>query len=277
MTWRRANVVRLAVRSVLALAVLFEAYAAAYALYSRPPRAPWTIAESFESSGLGALDRPGARQTCCAHSLQVVATPARNGAHALRVELDAGDPLVRGNHRAEIRLPAARQGSSNDYAFSIFIPPDWEEDATGTIVAQWHSVPDRWLGEGFLPSPLQLVVARGRWELSSAWDDRAVVRLMSLRGAPRHHDYPLSLQLEKGRWVDWSFHVRWSDHAPGSLQVRKDGVLVLDRTGPNTYDDAIGPYFKFGLYAPDWLGADRSRHAATRVAYFDAIAVTQQP
>jgi hypothetical protein len=59
------------------------------------------------------------------------------------------------------------------------------------------------------------------------------------------------------------------------LVVRKDGVEVLRREGPNAYNDAIGPYFKFGVYAESWLGSDASTRVDNKTLYFDAIRIRQ--
>ena len=45
---------------------------------------------------------------------------------------------------------------------------------------------------------------------------------------------------------------------------------MVRRAGPNTYNDAIGPYFKFGLCAPGgWTPG------VSRTIYFDGIRALQ--
>ena len=50
-------------------------------------------------------------------------------------------------------------------------------------------------------------------------------------------------------------HAKWSPHEDGLLRVWKDGKLVADLKGPNTYG-TIGveytPYLKTGIYRPEW-------------------------
>jgi hypothetical protein len=262
-------------RSVLLVPAVFAlgylAYAVVYTLYSWPPLGRWSIATSFEP-GEPRLDGFGMRQVCCAHSAQIVTGSARQGRHALRMRLDAADPLVRASYRAEIRFPSTWRGSENDYAFSVFVPSDWVDDTTFTV-AQWHGVPDRWLGEAHQPPPLELLLGRGQWVLSCAWDARPVIGTLFLHRQPRHHDHPLRIPIERGRWVDWAFHVRWACDRTGVLSVSKDGVEVWRRSGPNAYNDAIGPYFKFGVYEIDWL--HRHPTVSSRRLDFDAIRVDQ--
>ena len=58
---------------------------------------------------------------------------------------------------------------------------------------------------------------------------------------------------------------KWSPREDGVLQIWKDGKLVLDRKGPNVYG-TIGvdytPYFKTGIYHPEWHLNDERKRAA---------------
>src|SRR3712207_9033958 len=37
-----------------------------------------------------------------------------------------------------------------------------------------------------------------------------------------------------------------------SLEVWKNRTKVLEYRGPNVYNDALGPFVKFGIYKPAW-------------------------
>src|SRR5262249_46932107 len=146
------------------------------ALYSLPPRGTWSFADSFERGDLEAFAGLGMKQMAARHSAAVVASPGGEHDRALRVLLEPGDPPMRGNHRAEMRLRATRLGSMNEYRFRAWVPSGWIDQATETVVAQWHSVPDFWCGHAHVSGPLLLVIAGGRWILWSAWDERALAR-----------------------------------------------------------------------------------------------------
>jgi hypothetical protein len=64
-------------------------------------------------------------------------------------------------------------------------------------------------------------------------------------------------------------HVRWSYEAAGVLQIWKNGRKVIDQTGPNTFNDAKGPYFKMGLYKGWADPAQQSDAVDKRVLYHD--------
>ncbi|MEM9829095.1 MAG: heparin lyase I family protein [Bacteroidota bacterium] len=61
-----------------------------------------------------------------------------------------------------------------------------------------------------------------------------------------------SLASDKGKWVTWTFHVKWSYGSSGFFRVYRNGDLFHSYNGPNSYKDADAPYFKFGLYNSFW-------------------------
>jgi Ca2+-binding RTX toxin-like protein len=64
--------------------------------------------------------------------------------------------------------------------------------------------------------------------------------------------------------------VQWSYKSDGLLQVWRDGQKVLDRAGPNTYNDLQGNYFKFGIY-------NHSIESPTdKTLYFDEVRLGNQ-
>jgi len=69
------------------------------------------------------------------------------------------------------------------------------------------------------------------------------------------------------------FHVKWSHKSDGILQVWKDGQLIVDKKGPNTYNDQVGPYFKIGVYKPDWKENPQASNTDKRVLYFDQVRI----
>lgn len=255
---------------VVLLTVAYMGYAAIYTLYSLPPRGRWSFVQSFESGDLRAFARPGSIQAGSRHAATVVTSPARGGGHALHVRLGPDDRPVRGNHRAELRLRPTRLGSTNEYAFGVLVPSGWTERESETVIAQWHSVPDRWRGKAHVPAPLALGIAAGRWILWTTADAHALARGQFGSGAGRQRAALLDLPVDTDRWVDWWFTIRWSFDASGMLIVRKDAIEVARRPGPNTHHDSIGPYFKFGLYAPGG-----PTPGLTRTIYFDALRVQQ--
>ena len=54
--------------------------------------------------------------------------------------------------------------------------------------------------------------------------------------------------MERGAWTDWVFHVKWSYGPDGVLEVWKNSQKIVTKSGPNTFNDARGPYMKMGIY-----------------------------
>jgi hypothetical protein len=74
---------------------------------------------------------------------------------------------------------------------------------------------------------------------------------------------------ERGVWTDWVVRVKWSYGPDGVLKVWKNDRIVIDQDGPNTFNDAQGPFFKMGLYK-GWGDPQKDCDAVTRrVLYHD--------
>ncbi len=251
----------------------YVAYAAAFLAYSWP-RDDWLpFDDDYRHADLSAWDRLGWRQLCCAHSATIVPDPLVPQRSVVKFELRRGDPLVRGNQRAEVRLPAAAMGDEMRYAVRLFVPADWQPDPLQTNLVQWHSVADKLLLEGGPAQPLRLVVIGNEWFIVNLWDAKRVTKWPFLE---EHRDGERLLwsgPLERGRWVDWEFVVRWAWDGSGRVRIRKDGVLVADAAGPNTYRDFVAPYMKFGLYVPAWSDAQAASPVTRRTVYFSRVQV----
>ncbi|HEX8910933.1 MAG TPA: heparin lyase I family protein [Humisphaera sp.] len=186
------------------------------------------------------------------------------GAGAAVVVAGAPAPARTGHGSAKFTLPSTAQraeltampdpaGSERWYGFSVFVADGVKPDAVNTIVAQWHEQPDRDLGETWRVPPLYLAMLNGKWVIATRWDSRPKSDGSWIPPAPTGGRLELRpAAVATGRWVDWVFHVKWSYASDGLLEVWKDGTKVVDRAGPNTYNDEAGNYFKVGLYTPDY-------------------------
>lgn len=205
--------------------------------------------ESGDASGWG-------EELCCSHSMEVVTSPVRAGNHAARFEIRQGDPTEAGGHRAELRLDNAQTGGEYWYGFSVYLPADWnytggDDPYDWLILAQWHGQPDS--GEDWRSPPLDLRINQDTW-LVKCRHDAAKITTSNPESTIL---WEADGTQDAGRWTDWVFHVKWSYAADGFVQVWKNGVQVLDHSGPCAFNDDEGPYFKMGMYlSPD---QDRSR------------------
>ena len=146
------------------------------------------------------------------------------------------------------------------YGFSIFLPEGFVVNNDWEILAQWHGYPDKNIGETWRNPVMALNSDEGIWSVTVRWDSKK----NTFESGERVYDGTKLFEFgpyETGVWTDWVFHVKWSYESDGLLEIWKNGVKVVDRDGPNCFNDALGPYFKMGIYAGDV--------PSTRIVYHD--------
>lgn len=232
--------------------------------------APLLVSETFE----GGVLRTGSLYVVSGNSPALTSERARSGRYAMKSVLNRKTSA--NSYRTEISIPSPKveMGDERWYGFSIFLPSGYKASPVWESVVQWHDTPNDWDHNRGFP-PLHLATSRGgkfdRWTVANLWDAQPVAA---------NGSYTLDGNVvwdlgawETNKWTDWVFRVRWSYGNDGLLQVWKDGKLVINRTGPNTYNDKIGPYFKAGIYK-GWK--DRSNPVDTiseRIVYHDEIRI----
>ncbi len=202
------------------------------------------------------------------HSIQT--TQAPDGSDAIRFEVRRTDPTVALSKRSELALDSVAAGSEQWYGFRVMLPQGWDRDpGSYEVIGQWHEVPDWNLGEGWRSPPLGIYVRDGQWRVNNKWDSKAKTE----GNTPEGKATLWTGAYETGEWANWVFHVKWSHNSDGILQVWKDGQLIVDKKGPNTYNDQVGPYFKIGVYKPDWKENPQASNTDKRVLYFDQVRI----
>lgn len=245
------------------LATLLLASAAPLPSASAPARegGPISFEDGFESGDLAAFQRQLARPGAGS----VVRAPVRAGKAALRLELLRTDPEIHRGRRAELVVDAAAAMHAEYwYGLSVYLPDDWAEDREQDVVAQWHNVPDE--GESGLSPPLAIRVRGREWLVTNISDPDPITTARPPQRVLYRGPYG------RGRWTDFVVRARWSHADDGLVQVWIDGDLVADRRGPVTYNDAVGPKFKVGLYKSGWN--DRARRPSDverRVLFVDEV------
>ena len=72
-----------------------------------------------------------------------------------------------------------------------------------------------------------------------------------------------------GKWVDWVFHVVWSDKTDGSLEVWTDGVKVFTYNGITMETLPEGNYVKLGIYFWPFTNRPGSSNQTEIITYVD--------
>ncbi len=186
----------------------------------------------FETGDLSQLPMQKARED----SITLVTEPVRAGKYAARTLLRASDPEVHSGQRAEFsdgrRTTPIEMEKDYWYGLSIFIPEDFTLPAkSDAVLFQWHTQQGG-------PSPVLAIRVNSRgWRITSDSDATAKRRTLAV------------LPLQKGRWIDWVLHARWSAEKKGFWTLWQDGVEVVNERDIITqYPENLGPYAKFGQY-----------------------------
>ena len=105
-----------------------------------------------------------------------------------------------------------------------------------------------------------------RWDVNSISDKKRI---------PQKKLWIKKVAIDKGKWVDWVFHVKWSYEKDGFIEIWKDGFQIVSDNGPNCYNDEKGPYFRFGPYKWPWKKDDKTAPSVVtqRIIYFDEIRI----
>jgi hypothetical protein len=86
----------------------------------------------------------------------------------------------------------------------------------------------------------------GIWKSVLGYDDNQCSTEESMHGVWFQHD---TYANEIGKWTDFVLHIIWDyGDDDGLTQIWKDGVLIVNRSGGNCRNDALGPYMKCGIY-----------------------------
>ncbi len=202
-------------------------------------------------------------------SLAIVEDPLDPGNRVARFVLHRNDPMVSDGKRAELQIDGIGEiGTGRDYwyGFRTYLPDDWQFDIEYEVLAQWKGKRDKSLGEQSKSPALALRTRKKVLYITNRWDDRIVT--------PENHSPNETIwqgSRDVGVWAKWVVHARWSFRDDGLLEIWKDGRQIVEKHGPNTYNDRRGMYFKVGIYKAPWGHPDRPSHVDRRVVYHDDV------
>jgi hypothetical protein len=203
----------------------------------------------------GTLSQWSALQAKDASRATVQSTVVHQGRYATRIEVRPGDNNVAGSGTGErTEVYASRtttdgyEGQETYWAWSVFFPSSF--DAPG---GAWNAF-----------TQFHHTGSTGQTNIHFAVDDMSSLVLRAMGGDfanPVRKDFTLA-PLQKGRWYDFVFHVKWSPNpGVGFVQVWVNGAEVVPKTMTPTLYPGEGVYLKQGYY--------RSAYSGTTVLYLD--------
>lgn len=210
------------------------------------------------------------KEICRPTALQISSeVPARKGKYSARFEFAKSDVLNYNHYvRAEIRQPSDGE-AEKWFGFSNYLPGDFVTDQLAEKIAQWHEVPDWDLGENWRSPPISFGIENGRYYLQILWAAAAVNTNNTKDGEKKVDLGPV----DKMKWNDWVFHIKFSYKNDGILEVWKNKVKVFSLYGPNSFNDKVYPYFKIGIYKWGWDGWASYSPENKRVLYYDEVRI----
>jgi hypothetical protein len=188
------------------------------------------------------------RQTGTSYGITSSGTQFYNGTKSVRFELRDTDPEANSGTRAELSFPDATN-LNRWYSFALYAPGTlYKIDSDDDVISQWHQA-------GGATPALCLRVKNDRIYLRvlGTWIDLGV--------------------FEKDTWRAYVMHVKHSAGSDGLVELWRDGVKIVNRTGANMYavtGDYHNPKWKMGIYKSDWNGTGTTQ-TTMRVLHFDDI------
>lgn len=218
------------------------------------------LTDGFESGNLNNW----ARQSIDGNgSITLVTQPVASGGHAVKFSVpDDGK-----SYRAELATNPTDWGTYR-YQFSVYLPSPWQSSPLASIVAQWHGTK---LSNGKDTNPpISLAVQDNHWRLII-----------------NHLATPTNVQkkvialpdIQTDTWNQFDIRIAWSRPGQmGTVTLYHNGQLWARYNGENNYNQKNPPYFKIGIYHPDWnpaKGKDYPVGGAPVVVYHDDVTVTK--
>src|ERR1044072_8713928 len=190
-------------------------------------------------------------QTATSYAITTVTNPVYQGSKAARFEFRDTDPENHSGTRSEISFDDPTN-LNRWYSYALYVPSAYYKfDAEDEIITQWHQ------GGGLTPALCLRVKS-----------DKLDIRIMG--------DTWVELgNWDKDAWHAYVMHVKHSSGSDGLIEIWKDGVKIMNRSGANMYKvegDLHNPSVKMGIYKSDWNGSGTTA-TNIRVIYMDDIKI----
>jgi hypothetical protein len=199
---------------------------------------------------------------------------SRAGKRSMKFSVSYVEPL---RTHLELRLHARSISKGGNFIIGRTYWIGWsmnvlERPKPWNIAWQMHGSPDKDTrcppkGEVTRNPMLHLFIGYDGYHWQSQWENDTCQYTRVYDGTEGYASY----ELHEGTWVDWVVKWKLSYHEDGILQIWRDGKLIVDQTGPNCYNDEVGPTLRFGIYAYSWGNEPPTTTYLER--YFDEIRI----
>lgn len=175
--------------------------------------------------------------------------------------------LTAGKHELKI-------GEEYWLGYAFYVPSGTGEPRGGM---QLHGKKDEDLGEGNRNPIMSFWLEDGQWRFHTSW---AADPVNATPGTKTMSDGTYVTKLGPpalGKWTEFVLHFKITYKTDGFVRIWQNGVKVLDKTGIGMgFNDARGPYFKFGIYAFEWNNPNNpktppSLDESVKLIYLDEV------
>jgi hypothetical protein len=208
------------------------------------------------------------KEVCRNDAVRISSDVARTGKTSARFEFTKNDVINFNFLRAEIRRNCETE-DERWYGFSNYLPADFVSDPLAEKIAQWHDVPDFVIGESWRSPPISFGIVNDHYYIQMLWATNAINTDLT-RSGEKKADLG---QVDRSRWNDWVFHIKFSYKSDGIMEIWKNKVKIFSYYGPNSYNDQSYPYFKIGIYKWGWNGWADYSPENKRVLYYDEVKI----
>lgn len=193
------------------------------------PGAPSTVVwrADFET---GDISQWSSSQKVSADRLAVVTSPVAQGRYALKATVRQGDDPINasGNRNELVKMTNEPAGSEYYYHWNTMFDSSFPSEKHWQLFTQWHHSG----GDGSPPVEFYVYGEEMR---------------LNIGGSPGTQVW--QAPLERGKWKDFVFHVKWSsDPKVGFVELYVDRKLVLPKRYIATQFKGQVNYLKVGLY-----------------------------
>jgi len=188
------------------------------------------------------------KQTSTSYGITTSTNLFYQGKKSARFELRPGDKEANGGTRAELSF-GPTTNLNRWYSYALYAPSDqYKSEKDDDVITQFHQ------GDGETPALcLRIKEDHIYIRILGAWFDLGI--------------------FEKDKWVAYVMHVKHSTEADGLIELWRNGVKIMNRSGANMYKVKSGghnPSFKMGVYKSSWNGSGQTE-TSVRVIYYDDI------
>ncbi|MGB3452328.1 MAG: heparin lyase I family protein [Moheibacter sp.] len=162
------------------------------------------------------------------------------------------------------------------FEFEIMVPDDFVFESQNCsnpsksnyeLTGQWHF--SYAVLKGQTMSPISLRIVCNQWMLNlNPNNDKE----------EKDTDFISLGNIEKGKWVNWKFQIKFSNKKRGKIKVWKNGLLVFSKEkSKNIFAKKVNGlpvtvYLKIGVYKPHWWS--RESDVSEREINFDNVKVS---